>query len=50
MRERMKKAYNECYKAVLNCEDETGRRRCDLFKDPPDKKVSLVTIFLVRFR
>ena len=35
----MKKAYNECYKAVLAAEDETGRKRCELFKEPPDKKV-----------
>ena len=39
VKERLKKAYNECYKAVLNCEDENGRRRCDLFKELPDKKV-----------
>ena len=40
MKERMKKAYNECYKAILNCEDENGRRRCELFKEVPDRKVS----------
>ena len=39
MKEKMKKAYNECYKAVLNCEDENGRRRSDLFKELPDKKM-----------
>lgn len=39
LREKLKKAYNDCYKAVLVCEDDTGRRRCDLFKDLPDKKV-----------
>jgi hypothetical protein len=40
IREKMKKAYNDCYKAVHSCMDENGRRRCDLFKDLPDKKVS----------
>ncbi|EGN94088.1 hypothetical protein SERLA73DRAFT_126110 [Serpula lacrymans var. lacrymans S7.3] len=38
VKERMKKAFNECYKAVLACEDETGRKRCDLFREPPDKR------------
>ncbi|EMD41348.1 hypothetical protein CERSUDRAFT_109939 [Gelatoporia subvermispora B] len=38
IREKMKKAFNECYKAVLNCEDDTGRRRCDLFKELPDRR------------
>ena len=39
MRERMKKAFNECYRAVLTCEDDTGRKRCELFKELPDKRV-----------
>jgi len=34
----MKKAFAECYRAVLACEDETGRKRCELFKEPPDKR------------
>jgi len=34
----MKKAFNEIYKAVLNCEDEHGRKRCELFREVPDKK------------
>ena len=34
----MKKAFMECYKAVLACEDETGRKRCELFREPPDKR------------
>lgn len=42
----MKKAYNDCYKAVLNCEDDTGRRRCELFKELPDKKVPFI-VFLI---
>ena len=36
----MKKAFNECFKAVASCEDElTGRKRCELFRDVPDRKV-----------
>lgn len=42
VREKMKKAFNECYKAVLNCETEEGRKRCELFKELPDKKVCRV--------
>jgi len=38
VRERMKKAFNECYRAVMNCEDETGRKRCELFKELPDRR------------
>ncbi|TFY69209.1 hypothetical protein EVJ58_g540 [Rhodofomes roseus] len=33
VRDKMKKAFNEIYKAVLNCEDENGRRRCELFRE-----------------
>jgi hypothetical protein len=40
IRDKMKKAFLECHKAVMACEDETGRRRCELFKDLPDKRVS----------
>lgn len=40
VREKMKKAFIECYKAVLACEDETGRKRCELFREPPDRRVS----------
>jgi len=35
----MKKAFAECHKAVLTCEDETGRKRCELFRELPDKRV-----------
>lgn len=35
----MKKAFAECHKAVLACEDETGRKRCELFRELPDKRV-----------
>src|SRR5487761_1516164 len=37
-KERMKKAFNECYKAITNCTDESGRKRCDLFRELPDKR------------
>jgi hypothetical protein len=40
IRDRMKKIFNECYKAVVACEDDTGRKRCELFKELPDKRVS----------
>ncbi|KAG6820238.1 hypothetical protein H0H93_003601 [Arthromyces matolae] len=39
VRERMKKAFAECHRAVLACEDETGRKRCDLFRELPDKRL-----------
>ena len=39
VKEKMKKALNEAHKAVVNCEDETGRRRSDLFRELPDRKV-----------
>ena len=42
VRERMKKAFVECYKAVLACvDDETDppRKRFELFREIPDKKV-----------
>ena len=38
MRDRMKKAFLECYRSVLACEDETGRKRCELFRELPDKR------------
>ncbi|KAH6917669.1 SNF2-family ATP dependent chromatin remodeling factor snf21 [Coprinopsis sp. MPI-PUGE-AT-0042] len=38
MREKMKKAFNECTKAVVSCEDDTGRKRCELFKELPDRR------------
>ncbi|TDL15839.1 SNF2-family ATP dependent chromatin remodeling factor snf21 [Rickenella mellea] len=38
VRERMKKAFNACYQAVQACEDSTGRRRWELFKELPDKR------------
>jgi len=38
VRDRMKKAFAECHRAVLACEDEHGRKRCELFRDLPDKR------------
>ncbi|KAL0945551.1 hypothetical protein HGRIS_014712 [Hohenbuehelia grisea] len=38
IKDKMKKAFNECHKAVINCEDDTGRKRCELFKELPDKR------------
>ncbi|KAF9808693.1 hypothetical protein IEO21_07780 [Rhodonia placenta] len=38
IRERMKKAFNEIYRAVLSCEDEHGRKRCELFREVPDRR------------
>ncbi|CCL99639.1 uncharacterized protein FIBRA_01659 [Fibroporia radiculosa] len=38
IREKMKKAFNEIYRAVLACEDEHGRKRCELFREVPDKR------------
>ncbi|KAH7883996.1 SNF2 family N-terminal domain-containing protein [Phlebopus sp. FC_14] len=38
VKDRMKKAFNEVYKAVLACEDQDGRKRCELFRELPDKR------------
>ncbi|PIL29895.1 hypothetical protein GSI_07805 [Ganoderma sinense ZZ0214-1] len=38
IKEKMKKALNDVHKAVLNLEDETGRRRSDLFRELPDRR------------
>jgi len=44
-KERMKKAFNECYKAVVNCEEEaTGRKRCELFREIPDRRVRIISL------
>jgi ATP-dependent helicase STH1/SNF2 len=40
VRDRMTKAFMECYRAVLACQDETGRKRCELFREVPDRRVS----------
>lgn len=39
IRDKMRKAFNECQKAVLACEDAHGRKRCELFRDLPDRKL-----------
>ncbi|KAF8297763.1 hypothetical protein DL93DRAFT_2122689 [Clavulina sp. PMI_390] len=41
-RERMKKAFQEIYKAVQGCTAEDGRNRCDLFRELPNRKVRLI--------
>ncbi|KAI0735883.1 SNF2 family N-terminal domain-containing protein [Earliella scabrosa] len=38
IKEKMKKSLNDVHKAVLNLEDETGRRRSDLFRELPDRR------------
>ncbi|KAI6022553.1 SNF2 family N-terminal domain-containing protein, partial [Pisolithus marmoratus] len=38
VKEKMKKAFNDVYKAVLACEDGDGRKRCELFRELPDKR------------
>ncbi|KAJ6542741.1 SNF2 family N-terminal domain-containing protein [Mycena capillaripes] len=38
VRQKMKKIFDECYRAVVACEDEDGRKRCELFKELPDRK------------
>jgi hypothetical protein len=40
LRDKMKKIFNEVHKAVLACEDKDGRKRCELFRELPDKRVS----------
>ncbi|KAG8966745.1 hypothetical protein FRC03_011386 [Tulasnella sp. 419] len=38
VRERMKRVFGECHKAVMTCTDDNGRKRCELFKELPSKK------------
>ncbi|KAI8983220.1 SNF2 family N-terminal domain-containing protein [Trametes punicea] len=38
IKEKMKKALNDIHKAVLNLEDDTGRKRSDLFRELPDRR------------
>ena len=40
LRDKLKKAFLECQKQVMICEDHDGRKRCELFKEVPDRKVS----------
>ena len=37
VRDKMKKAFSECHKAVMACETPEGRKRCDLFKELPNR-------------
>jgi len=36
--DKMKEAFAECYLSVLACEEEGGRKRCELFRELPDKQ------------
>jgi len=36
---RMKDVFQKCYSAVTGCVDEDGRKRCELFREPPSKKL-----------
>ncbi|KIM59862.1 hypothetical protein SCLCIDRAFT_26964 [Scleroderma citrinum Foug A] len=38
IKEKMKKVFNDVYKAVLACEDVDGRKRCEPFQELPDKR------------
>ncbi|KIJ59828.1 hypothetical protein HYDPIDRAFT_99946 [Hydnomerulius pinastri MD-312] len=38
IKEKLKKAFSEVHKAVLACEDSDGRKRCELFRELPDKR------------
>ncbi|KAI0668688.1 SNF2 family N-terminal domain-containing protein [Trametes maxima] len=38
LKEKMKKSLNDVHKAVQNLEDDTGRRRSDLFRELPDRR------------
>ncbi|CAG7847264.1 Chromatin structure-remodeling complex subunit snf21; AltName: Full=ATP-dependent helicase snf21; AltName: Full=RSC complex subunit snf21 [Serendipita indica DSM 11827] len=37
VRERMREAFQACHRAVLDLRDDTGRLRCELFKELPDR-------------
>ena len=37
LRERMKKAFKVCYLAGLTYDDDTSRKRCELYKELQDK-------------
>lgn len=49
VKEKLKKAMNDCYKAIVNITDETGRKRCEMFKELPDKSVSLCLSYPLRY-
>jgi hypothetical protein len=55
--QKMKKIFQQIYAAVVATTDETGRKRCELFKDLPDKKVNstnsshtITKVFIAPFR
>ncbi|KAH7908208.1 SNF2 family N-terminal domain-containing protein [Hygrophoropsis aurantiaca] len=37
VKDKLKKVFNECHKAILACKDENGRLRCVMFREPPDR-------------
>ena len=39
IKEKMKKAFDDVYKAVLACEDIDGHKHCEPFRELPDKRV-----------
>ncbi|EJT98968.1 hypothetical protein DACRYDRAFT_56374 [Dacryopinax primogenitus] len=39
MASRMKAVFQECYLAVAACTDDGGRKRCELFREPPSRKL-----------
>ncbi|KZT58531.1 hypothetical protein CALCODRAFT_432462 [Calocera cornea HHB12733] len=43
--QRMKSVFQECYQAVASCVDEEGRKRCELFREPPSKKVRSLILY-----
>ena len=45
-RARMRQVFDACYKAVTACEDETGRKRCELFRELPSRHVRVYPALL----
>lgn len=39
LRQRMKKIFDQCYGAVVECERSSGQKRCKFFRQLPDKDV-----------
>ncbi|GJJ08782.1 hypothetical protein Clacol_003001 [Clathrus columnatus] len=37
-RQQMKEVFSACIQAVMDCTDETGRKRCEMFRELPSKK------------
>ncbi|KAG1758019.1 P-loop containing nucleoside triphosphate hydrolase protein [Suillus lakei] len=38
IKDKMKKVFNEVHRAILACEGKDGRKRCELFRELPDKR------------